>query len=76
MNPTREEILEIDRAKIRQARAMTFEQRLLAGPELFEFACEVARDGIRMQFPDADDAEVERVLCERIDRVRRRERGE
>jgi len=76
VNPTREEILELDRAKVRQAREMTFEQRFLAGPELFEFACAVARDGIRMQYPDADDEEVERILRGRIDRARAREREE
>jgi hypothetical protein len=69
MEPTPEMIREIDRAKIEQARRMSFEERFLAGPDLFEFACDVARDGIRMQFPDADDAEVERILRQRIERV-------
>jgi hypothetical protein len=76
MEPTPELIRQIQESKIASARRMTFEQRFLAGPELFEFACEVSRDGIRMQFPDADDQRVEQILRERIDRSRRREQTE
>lgn len=76
MDLTHDDIRSIDRAKIEQARRMTFEERFLAGPDLFEFACEVARDGIRMQLPGSDDQTVENILRERIDRARRREREE
>jgi len=72
MEPTGEEILEIEGAKIEQARRMTFEERFLAGPDLFEFACDVARDGIRIQFLTAIDADVERILRRRLERVERR----
>lgn len=48
-------------------RAMTGEQRLRIALDLHEFACNVARAGIRHQFPDADDAEVERQLRRRIE---------
>ena len=40
-------------------------QRLL---ELHDLACDVARAGIRAQYPDADDQEVERRLRQRIAR--------
>jgi hypothetical protein len=59
--------------KVRQAQRMSFEDKFLAGPRLFEFACRVMRDGIRMQHPTADDAEVERLLCERLAIQRRLE---
>lgn len=48
-------------------RAMTGEQRLQIALDLHEFACNVARAGIRRQFPHADDAEVERELRRRIE---------
>jgi len=49
-------------------RAMTGEQRLKIALDLHELSCNMAREGIRYQFPDADEAEVEveRRLKERI----------
>jgi hypothetical protein len=76
MHSIPEQIRAIDRAKIERAREMTFEERFLAGADLFELACSVARDGIRMQFPSASDEEVERVLIERLSRARRMERSQ
>jgi len=48
-------------------RAMTGEQRLKIALDLHEFACNVAREGIRRQFPDAMPEEVERELRRRIE---------
>jgi hypothetical protein len=45
---------------------MTGEQRLKPALDLHEFACDVAREGIRHQFPEAGPAEVERHLRERL----------
>jgi len=47
-------------------RAMTPEQRLNIALGLHELSCEVAREGIRYQHPQANDAEVERLLRTRI----------
>ena len=47
-------------------RRMTGEQRLKIALDLHTFACEVARAGIRRQFPDATDEEVEQHLRQRI----------
>ncbi|MBI1903441.1 MAG: hypothetical protein HYS13_20250 [Planctomycetia bacterium] len=47
-------------------RRMTGEERLKIGTELFDLSCDVARDGIHHQFPEADAAEVERRLRERL----------
>lgn len=66
MNPTREEILEIDRAKIRQARAMSEEDKLRAGVRMFSRMRRLMISGIRADFPEADTAEVERIFRERL----------
>lgn len=56
MEPTRELIASIDRAKMEQARQMSDGERILAGAHIFNRVCRWARDGIRSQFPDADEA--------------------
>jgi len=53
-------------AQIERYRQMTGEQRLEIALRLHELSCEVARDGVRAQFPAASEAEVERRLRERI----------
>ena len=73
MEPTAELVKQLYAEKIRQARAMSFEDKFLAGPRLFDLTCEFSRAGIRMQFPDADEAEVARQLSERIALTRRLE---
>ena len=57
--------------QIERYRAMTGEQRLALGLALHELACNVAREGIRRQHPDAADAEVERRLRHRLELARR-----
>ncbi|HUG19067.1 MAG TPA: hypothetical protein VMM56_08830 [Planctomycetaceae bacterium] len=57
--------------KVRRARAMSGEAKLLAGLQLFEFDCEVMKAGIRHQYPDADEAEVLARLRDRF-AIRRR----
>ncbi|MEQ8785830.1 MAG: hypothetical protein RIC55_06005 [Pirellulaceae bacterium] len=53
--------------QIQHYRAMTGEQRLKIALDLHEFACNVARAGIRHQYPHADDEEVEQHLRRRIE---------
>lgn len=48
-------------------RQMTGEQRLAVALELHEMSCDIAREGIRRQHPEADPAEVERLLHHRIE---------
>jgi len=55
------------------ARVMTPEEKLLAGPQLFDFACRIALDGIRNQFPDADEQRIRQILAERVELGRRLE---
>jgi hypothetical protein len=47
-------------------RQMTGEQRLQIALNLHKLACAVAMDGIRSQFPKADDTMVEQELRRRI----------
>ncbi|PWU11633.1 MAG: hypothetical protein C5B50_23000 [Verrucomicrobia bacterium] len=53
-------------AQIEIYRRMTGEERLGIALRLHELACNIARDGIRFQFPDATQEEVEEKLRERI----------
>ena len=53
--------------QIQLYRAMTGEERLKIALDLHEFSCNVARAGIRRQFPAATADEVERHLCRRIE---------
>jgi hypothetical protein len=52
--------------QIEAYRRMTGEQRLTLALELHELSCNVAREGIRHQHPEADVAEVERLLRQRL----------
>jgi len=56
--------------QIRRYRRMTGEQRLAVALELHELSCEVTREGIRRQHPQADAAEVERLLRRRLELAR------
>ncbi len=53
-------------AQIERYRQMTGEERLALGLRLHELSCELAREGIRSQFPGISEAEVEQKLRERI----------
>ncbi len=64
---TPETALEI---QIERYRAMTGEERLKIALDLHAFSCEIAREGIRHQFPHADAEEVERRLQQRIEAAR------
>ena len=71
MQPTKELIDEIFVGKLRRARAMSPEAKILTGPRLFEMGCEITKDGIRAQFPLADEKEVLRILQDRLALARR-----
>ncbi len=61
--------------RTRAARSMSIEQRLLASAELFDELCARLRDGIRSQFPEAGELNVERILLERIEIARKLEQS-
>lgn len=68
MQPTKELIDAIYLDKIRAARAMSPEDKLLAGPRLFERSCRIMLDGLRHENPDADEARLETLFRERLAR--------
>jgi hypothetical protein len=66
---------EIYREKIRAARMMTPEQKLLAGAQLFDYACRITLSGIRSQNPDASEERVQEILRERLALAERLEKA-
>jgi hypothetical protein len=74
MNEIAQLALSIERDRIRRARKRSIEQKLLAGGELFEGACERMTWGIRHQFPHFNDAQVFLELQRRLDISRRLEK--
>jgi hypothetical protein len=57
--------------QIERYRAMSGEERLKIALDLHAFSCEMAREGIRHQFPDADEVEVDRRLRLRLEAANR-----
>jgi hypothetical protein len=52
--------------QIEMYRQMTGEQRLRIALDLHEMSCDMAREGIRRQFPNASAEEVEQQLRHRL----------
>jgi len=73
VEPTKELIDALYREEVLRARAMAPEEKLLAGARLFDMACRVVADGIRHQFPDADECHVQEILKQRLATARRLE---
>jgi len=64
---------EIFRERILRARRTPPEDKLLEGARLFDMSCRITADGIRNQYPDADEQRVQEILAERIALGRRLE---
>ena len=58
---------ELYRERVAEARAMPPEEKLLAGEELFEYACAITLAGIRNQFPGVSEEESLKILEERLE---------
>jgi hypothetical protein len=56
--------------QIERYRSMTGEERLAIALDLHEVSCDIAREGIRHDHPEADPAEVERLLRRRLELTR------
>ena len=56
--------------QIKRYRELTGEQRLAIALELHELSCDIAREGIREQNPNADEQEIERLLRYRLELAR------
>ncbi len=63
----------LEQSRIRRARQMSVEQRLVMGAGLFDYACQAALAGLRAQWPSASDADLLVRLSERLRRERARE---
>ena len=62
--------------ELHRARRMSPEEKFLAGPRLFAYATRICIEGIRSQHPLADEAEVQRLLRQRLALARRLEEQE
>lgn len=60
-------------AKVRQARMMSDEDRILAGIRMFSGVCERMKEGIRDDRPAAAEEEVHQLLLQRLAKLRRLE---
>ena len=73
MGPTQELVDAIYRERVLRARETPPDLKLLDGPRLFDYACRITADGIRNQYPDADQQRVREILAQRIALQRRLE---
>ena len=64
---------ELYREELREARAMTPEEKLLLGEELFAYACSITMAGIQNQFPEATEGQCREILRQRLVLQRRLE---
>lgn len=64
---------ELFRERVRRARQEDPGTKFLDSLKLFDFACSWTEAGIRAEFPAASDAEVKRILGERLELQRRLE---
>ncbi|MEO8498767.1 MAG: hypothetical protein ABI614_27200 [Planctomycetota bacterium] len=53
-------------SKVAKARRTPIEERLADGPLLFDACCGIMRDGIRWQFPDYNEEQVEKEFRRRL----------
>jgi hypothetical protein len=67
---------ELYRERVEEARRMPPEEKLLAGEELFEYACSITLAGIRNENPGLSEEEYRRILEERLDLRERMEQRE
>jgi hypothetical protein len=73
MQPTKELIDTMYRERVERARKMSPADKLAAGLDLFGMTSRIMADGIRSQFPDADDHRVQEILRDRLALSRRLE---
>lgn len=66
---------EIYAERVRRAREMSPEQKLVAGEELFAYACRITAEGIAAQFPDTTPEQRLEILRARLALRKRMERA-
>jgi hypothetical protein len=75
MEPTPELIDELFRERVLRARRTPPEEKLLDGPRLFDLCCRIMADGIRNEYPEADEQRVQELLRQRLALLRRLEQS-
>jgi hypothetical protein len=71
MAPTQQLLANLYRERVLRARRTPPEDKLLAGPRLFDRTCRIMMDGIRDQYPEADESHVREILSRRLALLRR-----
>ena len=66
MNPIKTLIQDIDSRKLERARQASMEEKMLDGPRLFRLSCEAMKAGLRLDFPEASETELQELLLERV----------
>ena len=66
MQPSDALLVELDAEEVEDARRQSFAQKFLAGAELFDYAEQVARMGIRMQHPEFTEEQVRAEFARRL----------
>lgn len=59
--------------RVLRARRTPPEEKFLAGARLFDRSCRIMADGIRHEFPDANEQQVQEILVQRLALLRRLE---
>ena len=73
MGPSKELIDAIYRERVERARQTPPAEKLFGGARIFDRSCRIMADGIRGQFPEADERRVQQILRERLAVARRLE---
>jgi hypothetical protein len=73
MEPSKALVDAIFRERVLRARRASPENKFLGGPRLFDQACRIMKDGIRNEFPNADENQVYEILVQRVNLARRLE---
>lgn len=73
MGPSKDLVDALFWERVRRAQKMSGDEKVREGLRLYDRALAIMRDGIRHQFPQAEDAEVETILRERLARLRKME---
>ena len=64
---------ELHREDLEDARQMQLIDKLLAGPRIFERSCWLMAIGFRNQYPDASEDEIQGLIDEQLERLRKLE---
>lgn len=64
---------ELHRERVKDARKMQAIDKLLAGPRLFERSCWWMAVGFRNRFPEVNEARIQELIREQLERLKRLE---